>query len=57
MSREKDVEALDKEIGALEVKLQDIMKKYQGYAREVEATVKAILTDAGVWDKVHDMET
>ena len=56
MSREKDVEALNKEIIALEAKLQDIMKKWQTYAQEVDATVKAILTEAGVWDKVRDME-
>jgi len=56
MSRQKDVEALNKEISALEAKLQDIMKKWQTYAQEVDATVKAILTEAGVWDKVRDME-
>lgn len=56
MSREKDVEALDKQIADLEGKLKDTVTKYQDYARGVEATVKEILTDAGVWDEVKGME-
>lgn len=56
MSRQKDVDELNARIKELEKVLQDTVLKYQTYARKVEATVKEILTKAGVWDTVHDME-
>lgn len=57
MSREKDVEALDKQVGDLEKKIQTTVTDFQEQARTVSATVKEILTDAGVWDEVFVLET
>jgi len=56
MSRQKDVEVLNTRISELEKSLQETVAKYQKYAKEVEATVKEILTQVGVYDKVRDME-
>ncbi len=56
MSRQEDLTYIEKKILSISAEAKRVQQTYQQYHAEVQASVRDILTEAGVWEEVHSME-
>lgn len=56
MAKSEDVAQVEREMAELQAEADRINKTYSAYSEEVLATVKGILTEAGVWAEVNGLE-
>ena len=57
MSRAKDITFIEQQIRDFQAQQREIQEKYRTYHDEVTDTIRKTMEDAGVFEKVHALET